>query len=91
MNRDTLIEKYKIILDGLIKNNIIYKTGRKQKFYNDFYLSYIMRILFYGEKWETFDCKFCNGSTIRKRFVVWSNNNIFYDAYIKMYHNYTII
>ena len=36
MKRDTLIENY--------------KTGRKQKFSNDFYLSYIMRILFYGEK-----------------------------------------
>ena len=73
MKCDTLIEKY--------------KTGRKQKFSNDFYLSYIMRILFYG---ETSDCKFCDRSIIRKRFVVWSNNNIFYDVHIKMYHNYTI-
>jgi len=48
-----------------------------------------MRILFYGEKWETFDCQLCDRSTIRKRFVVWSNNNIFYDAYIEMYRSYT--
>ena len=29
MKRDTLIEKYKIILDGLIKNNIIKLVGNK--------------------------------------------------------------
>ena len=41
------------------------------KFENYFYLNYILRILFYGEFWNTFDCKSCDRSTIRKKFYLW--------------------
>ena len=74
MKRFTLINKYKHILNDVINNltlNKKDKRGRHNKFENYFYLNYILRILFYGEFWNTFDCKSCDRSTIRKKFYLW--------------------
>ena len=81
MKKKILIKKYKKILNHLI---LLYKNklGRPLKYNNNFYLNYILRILFYGDKWNTFICsKLCDRSTIRKRFYKWQSMGIFSAAY----------
>ena len=82
MKRKTLIKHYKYILINVI-NTVFKKTscGRKNKFKIEFYLDYIFRILFFGEFWNTFYCPSCDRSTIRKKFYLWSQHDIFNIAY----------
>lgn len=88
MKRDKLIEIYKNMLLKIIKKIDIRTVGRKNKFYNDFYLNYIFRILFYGEYWNTFYCPNCDRSTIRKKFYKWKNIGIFETAFNNMQNKY---
>ena len=90
MKRETLIKKYAHILDEIIKETIKHKIGRKNKYDNFVYLNYIFRVFFYGENW-------CNIvithkidiSTIRKKFYLWRDNDIFKKAFEKMFLLYS--
>ena len=91
MKRFTLINKYKHILNDVINNlnlNKKDKRGRHNKFENYFYLNYILRILIYGEFWNTVDCKSCDRSTIRKKFYLWADKGVFDIAYNLLYEKY---
>lgn len=90
MKRKTLIKHYKFILVDVI-TNVFKKTscGRKNKFKTEFYLDYIFRILFFGEFWNTFYCPSCDRSTIRKKFYLWIQHDIFniaYKIFAEKYH-----
>ena len=74
MKRETLMSIYKEALIDVINN---LPNPKKNKFSTDFYLTYIMRILFYGEFWNTFYYPDCDRSTIRKKFYVWRDLGIF--------------
>jgi len=93
MKKSSFINKYKHLLNDII--NILAKNkkefrGRNNKYNNFFYINYIFRILFYGEFWNTIDCKkYCDNSTIRKKFYLWSNLGIFDIAYRLLLNKYS--
>jgi hypothetical protein len=92
MKRDTLIKIYKNILNDILININKEKKeyrGRKNKFDNYFYLNYILRVLFYGEYWNTINCIFCDISTIRKKFYKWDNMGLFKIAYDILFKKYS--
>lgn len=88
MKRDTLIKKFKDILNLTIEILDKHTSGRKNKFNNYFYLNYIMRILFYGEHWNTFYCDKCDRSTIRKKFYKWQYLGVFRIAHEELLLKY---
>ena len=48
-----------------------------------------MRILFYGDIWETIICLDCDISTVRKKFYKWRDMGVFNMAYELMFLRYT--
>ena len=89
MKKDSLIQLYQNVLIGIINNADIHTIGRKNKFPIDFYLHYIFRIFFYGDRWNSFDCpSSCDRSTIKKKFYKWNKLGIFDIAYQKLFNKY---
>jgi hypothetical protein len=92
MKRETLIKIYKNILNDILINIKKEKKeyrGRKNKFDNYFYLNYILRVLFYGEFWNTINYTLCDRSTIRKKFYKWDNMGLFKMAYDILFEKYS--
>jgi hypothetical protein len=90
MLREDLMIKYKEVLLDLIniyKNKHVKIYGPKYKFNDDFYITQIFKVLFYGHTWNTLS-EDCSISTIRKKHYKYIKMNIYNDAYQKMFKLY---
>jgi hypothetical protein len=83
MKRETLINKYKIFLSNTVDEYYNNKRifGRKNKYNNFTYIKPMLRVLFYGHRWEDLKLKNIKLSTVKKKFTLWKNKDIFNTAY----------
>lgn len=96
MKRNNLIKAFKKFiyifireLDpqvGAGKGNGI--KGRPYAHSVSYYLKYIFKVLFHGQKWVDLDCT-CDESVIRKKFYKWSNLGIFHYAHKYLLEQYS--
>lgn len=91
MKRNELMKEYRDVINNILIDFYKFrnKVGRKNKYNNFTYIKYILRVLFFGELWDTFSCPSCiNRSTIKKKFYLWKKNGIFKLAYEQMFSLY---
>lgn len=62
-------------------------SKRKLKYSNEYVFNYIWKVNVCGLCWNAIDC-ICHYTTIYKRFIYWSTNNIFQKVYLQIRDTY---